>query len=105
SPTRRSSDLDGKKHREIEIKIRDGKRKGERSNKKERGMGGTVAQAVAPTIYGLECPRGHGFESDPLLFPDHTPQQLSPSHFLSKPSLSYLIKSKKPKNKSLKKKK
>ena len=48
-----------------------------------------MAQAVAPTIYGLESPRGHGFESDPLSFPDPTPHLFSPSHFLSTPSLSY----------------
>src|SRR4029434_6176099 len=66
--------------------------------------GDTVAQAVAPTIYGLECPRGHGFESDPRSFADPTPHHFSPSHFLSKPSLSYLIKGKKPKIKSFKKK-
>ena len=59
-------------------------------------MGGTVAQAVAPTIYRLECPRGHGFESNPLSFPDPTPHLVSPSHSLSKPSLSYPIKGKKP---------
>src|SRR4029434_7601581 len=62
-------------------------------------LGGTVAQAVAPTIYGLQHPRGHGFKSDPLSFPDPTPHLFSPSHFLSKPSLSYLNKGKKPKNK------
>src|SRR4029434_3893086 len=67
--------------------------------------GGTVAQAVAPTIYGLERPRGHGFEYDPLSFPDPIPHLFSPSHFLSKPSLSYLNKAtQKPKNKSKKKK-
>ena len=58
--------------------------------------GGTVVQAVSPTIYGLERPRGHRFESDPLSFPDSTPHLFSPSHFLSKPSLSYLIKGQKP---------
>src|SRR4029434_11021920 len=61
-------------------------------------LGGTVAQAAALTIYRLECPWGRGFGSDPLSFPDPTPHLFSPSHFLSKPSLSYLIKGQKPKN-------
>src|SRR4029434_8326534 len=67
--------------------------------------GGTVAQAVAPTTFGHDARGGHGFESGPMSFLLSTPHLFSPSHFLSKPSLSYLIKGKKPKNKSLKKKK
>ena len=53
---------------------------------------------------GLNAHGDSGFESDPRSFPDPTPYLLSPAHILSKPSLSYLIKGKKPKNKSLKKK-
>src|SRR4029434_2166073 len=52
-------------------------------------LGGTVAQAVAPTIYGLERPRGHGFESDLLSFPDP-----SSIHLISCPKTFTVLSSK-----------
>src|SRR4029434_8358082 len=63
-------------------------------------LGGTVAQAVAPTTFGLYAHGGHGFESSPMSFLLPTS---SPSHFLSHSSLHYRLKAQKPKNKSLKK--
>ena len=45
---------------------------------KETGLeGGTVAQAVAPTTFGLDAHGGHGFESSPMSFLLSTPQLFS----------------------------
>ena len=40
-------------------------------------MGGTVAQTVAQTTFGLDTHKGHGFESGPMSF------LLSPPHLFS----------------------
>ena len=40
-------------------------------------LGGTVAQAVAPTTFGLDAHGGHGFESGPMSFLLSTPQLFS----------------------------
>ena len=58
--------------------------------------GGTVAQAVALTIYELKRLRGQGFDSDPLSFPDPTPHLFS--FPVQKHSLSYRLKAKSPPN-------
>ena len=50
---------------------------------KNMATGGTVGQAAAPTINGLERPRGPGFESDPRPFPNPTPHLFSPANFLT----------------------
>src|SRR4029434_348715 len=44
---------------------------------KNARTGGTVAQAVAPTTFGLEAHGGHGFESGPMSFLLSTPQLFS----------------------------
>ena len=62
-----------------------------------------MAQAAAPNIHGLERPREHGFESETVVISGaHSPPLLFISFPVQKPSLSYLIKGKTPKNKSLK---
>ena len=40
-------------------------------------QGGTVAQTVAPTTFGLDAHGGHGFESGPMSFLLSTPQLFS----------------------------
>ena len=68
-------------------------------------MGGTVAQANKPPICGLQCPRGHRFDSSLLSFPDPLPT--SSLLLTSCPKILHCpiqIKAKKPINKSKKKK-
>ena len=48
-----------------------------RTVNKPPAWGGTVAQAVAPTTFGLDAHGGHGFESDPMSFLLSTPQLFS----------------------------
>ena len=66
------------------------------------GYKSLVKKAGRGELWRKQHERRLGFKSDPLSFP--TPHLFFPAHFLSKPSLSYLIKGKKPKIKSLKKK-
>ena len=70
-------------------------------NSKYWRLGGTVAEAVAPTAYRLDAHGGHRFESGPLSFLLSTPHLFS----LSFPVTLFtvlLIKGKKAPNKSLK---
>src|SRR4029434_5346983 len=67
-------------------------------------LGGTVARANKPPIYGLQCPRGHRFDSGLLSFPDPLPTSSLTSSLLSKIlHCPIQIKAKKTINKSLKK--
>ena len=63
--------------------------------------GGTVAQAVAPTTFGLDAHGGHGFESGPMSFLLSTPQLFSlsfPVPLFTALSIKGTKSPKKPKN-------